>query len=380
MREEPSPEAFTRSSRRSLASSAPSRRKHTSEKCLGATTSPPGLVAYPPLEHRREPDVLPNPLLEPERPKQRSTAQSLSARKRRPSGIDSSLRFTASSGDWRNSGTRLNVRRKVLRATCPERRAVHRHAEPLVRVHADRVGSLPALEERAKLRAHSGRARVGGVYMEPNACAFAHVGDRRDRVDRSRTRRPDRRDDGTCVLEREQLRPHLGTRRRPEPCSSSSSSFAALSAAECACSEQRTTRRPGRAARATASADSTPVEAVSSMWPWSSAGSPRSCASHSSDTSSSSWSAGEVRQRIPTWLSAAIRSSARTPGSEAVVAKYAKKRGLCQCVSPGMSTASRSAARPRTAPDRPGARAEGAARISPGSTCERTGSSSARSR
>jgi len=28
------------------------------------------------------------------------------------SGIESSLRFTASSGDWRNSGTRLNVRRK----------------------------------------------------------------------------------------------------------------------------------------------------------------------------------------------------------------------------------------------------------------------------
>ena len=125
--------------------------------------------------------------------------------------------------------------------------------------------------------------------------------------------------------------------------SSSSRSFAALSTDGVRVLASRR-RRGGRAAalRATASATSVLVEAVSSMCPCSPAGSPRSCASQSSVTSSSSWSAGDVRQRIPTWFSPAMRISARTPGSEPVVAKYAKKRGLCQCVIPGMSTSSRS--------------------------------------
>ena len=90
------------------------------------------------------------------------------------------------------------------------------------------------------------------------------------------------------------------------------------------CSEQTTTRLPGDAARAAASAVISPVEAVSSIWPWRPSGRPSRSASQASVTSSSSWSAGEARQRIPTWFSAATRSSARIPGSEAVVAKYAK--------------------------------------------------------
>ena len=45
---------------------------------------------------------------------------------------------------------------------------------------------------------------------------------------------------------------------------------------------------------------------------------------------------------MPTWFRPAISSSARMPGSEAVLAKYAKKRGLCQCVSAGIRTSSRS--------------------------------------
>ena len=46
-----------------------------------------------------------------------------------------------------------------------------------------------------------------------------------------------------------------------------------------------------------------------------SSGRPTSCRSQSTVSSSSSWSAGDVRQRIPTWLSPAMRSSASTPGS-----------------------------------------------------------------
>ncbi len=90
---------------------------------------------------------------------------------------------------------------------------------------------------------------------------------------------------------------------------------------ECVCSEQTTTLRSGAAARAAVSAVISPDEAVSSMCPWSGSGRPSSCRSQSSVTSSSSCSAGEARQRIPTWLSPAIRSSARIPGSAAVVAK-----------------------------------------------------------
>ena len=41
-------------------------------------------------------------------------------------------------------------------------------------------------------------------------------------------------------------------------------------------------------------------------------------------------------------FSAAIRSSARIPGSEPVFANHAKKRGWFQCVSPGRISSSRS--------------------------------------
>ena len=41
---------------------------------------------------------------------------------------------------------------EVLLAPRPQDRAVHRHAEPLVRVHADGVGALPAGEVIAELR------------------------------------------------------------------------------------------------------------------------------------------------------------------------------------------------------------------------------------
>ena len=92
---------------------------------------------------------------------------------------------------------------------------------------------------------------------------------------------------------------------------SSSSSRHAFATDECACSEATTTRAPGFACRAAASATIVHVEAVSSMWPCRPSGSPSSCASQSSVTSSSSCSAGEVRQRIPTWFNPALSSSAR---------------------------------------------------------------------
>ena len=66
------------------------------------------------------------------------------------------------------------------------------------------------------------------------------------------------------------------------------------------------------------------VEAVSSMCPCQPLGSPSSSAVQSSTTASSSVDAGEVRHRIAIVFSVADSSSARIPGSDALVAKYAK--------------------------------------------------------
>ena len=64
-----------------------------------------------------------------------------------------------------------------------------------------------------------------------------------------------------------------------------------------------------------------PVEAVSSMWPCQPSGSPSSLAVQSQHHPSSSVDAGAVRHRKPTELSVAASSSARIPGSAALVAK-----------------------------------------------------------
>ena len=99
-----------------------------------------------------------------------------------------------------------------------------------------------------------------------------------------------------------------------------SSILAALSAAECAWSEQTIRSRPvvARAAMIAASVD---VDAVSSMCPCQPLGSPSSCAVQSSTTASSSVAAGAVRHRNATELSVAVSSSARIAGSAAVLAK-----------------------------------------------------------
>ena len=95
---------------------------------------------------------------------------------------------------------------------------------------------------------------------------------------------------------------------------------AALSTEEWACSEQTTTFLPVTCF-ATMHVASVDVDAVSSMCPCHPSGRPSSCASQSIVSSSSSVRAGEVRQRKPTLFSVATSSSARIPGSDAVVAK-----------------------------------------------------------
>ena len=97
-----------------------------------------------------------------------------------------------------------------------------------------------------------------------------------------------------------------------------------------------------RVPRAAISAASVEVDAVSSMWPCQPAGRPSSCATQSQTSSSSSVEAGAVRQRKPTEFSVAASSSARIPGSAPLTAKYAKKRGCCQWVTPGRRISSRS--------------------------------------
>ena len=191
-----------------------------------------------------------------------------------------------------------------------------------MRVDDDRVGALPAGECVAQLGADRRRPGVGGVDVQPDACR-ARTRPRSGRPGRSSSSRSSR----------------SSRRRRTRPLRSSASgrsrnasstgvarasrprSRHAFSTEECACSEQTTTRASGLAPRAAASAAIVPVDAVSSRWPCRPAGSPSSCASQSSVSSSSSCSAGEVRQRIPTWFRPAISSSARMPGSEPVFAK-----------------------------------------------------------
>jgi hypothetical protein len=78
--------------------------------------------------------------------------------------------------------------------------------------------------------------------------------------------------------------------------------------------------------------------------------------------------AGDVRQMKATELSVAARNSARMPGSAALLAKYAKNRGLCQCVVPGSRISSRSRRTSANGSPRSGGDAGRRLRISPGST------------
>ncbi len=140
--------------------------------------------------------------------------------------------------------------------------------------------------------------------------------DLRHGIDRRHARRPDRREDERTRPRRRSARVASGTRRRSAPSAARARGAAPLSRPRSARARSRRGRDgPGWRERATIAAASTPVEAVSSMWPANSSGRPTSCRSQSTVTSSSSWSAGDVRQRIPTWLSPAMRSSASTPGS-----------------------------------------------------------------
>ena len=70
---------------------------------------------------------------------------------------------------------------------------------------------------------------------------------------------------------------------------------------------------------------------------------PSAWRSQSTTTPSSSVPTGEVRHSIAFWPSAAVSSSPRIPGPEALVAKYAKKPGCCQCVRLGTIRRSTSA-------------------------------------
>ena len=128
--------------------------------------------------------------------------------------------------------------------------------------------------------------------------------------------------------------------------------------------------------RAAISAASVEVDAVSSMCPCQPSGSPSSCRTQSTVRSSSSVDAGDACHRIATWFIVAASSSARMPGSDAVMAKYAKKRGCCQFVSAGTISSSRSWSTFANGSPCSGGDAGSFADSSPGATCASTGSSS----
>ena len=92
--------------------------------------------------------------------------------------------------------------------------------------------------------------------------------------------------------------------------------------------------------RAPARAISDEVEAVSVSSPSNATGRPSAWRSQSTTSSSSSVPIGDVRHSIAFWPKPAVSISPRMPGPEAVVAKYARNPGCCQCVALG-STRSR---------------------------------------
>jgi hypothetical protein len=81
------------------------------------------------------------------------------------------------------------------------------------------------------------------------------------------------------------------------------------------------------ASRAASSAWNVDDDPLSLITPSNDAGRPSSSPSHRVATSSSSVAAGDVRQSIACWLSAAVRNSASTPGALPVLLKYAKNAG-----------------------------------------------------
>ena len=87
--------------------------------------------------------------------------------------------------------------------------------------------------------------------------------------------------------------------------------------------------------RAPARAISDEIDAVSVSRPSNASGRPRAWRSQSTTTSSSSVPIGEVRHSMAFWPRAAVSISPRMPGPDAVVAKYAKNPGCCQCVAFG---------------------------------------------
>ena len=113
----------------------------------------------------------------------------------------------------------------------------------------------------------------------------------------------------------------------------------ARSTEEWACSEATTTRRSGLAVRAAHNAASVEIEAVSSMWPCHVAGKPSSWPSHESVSSSSSVTAGEVRQSMPFAFIVAARSSARIPGCDAVIAEVGEEPRVVPVRDPGQQHA-----------------------------------------
>ena len=124
------------------------------------------------------------------------------------------------------------------------------------------------------------------------------------------------------------------------------------------------------------------VEAVSWMTPpprpsrANESGRPSAWRSWSRTTCSSSVAAGLVAHNIP-WAPMPLESrSPSTPAGEEFAGKYAKKRGCCQCVSPGTRCSSRSASTASSGSGCSGSAVGSDAVTSPGCTWARTGISS----
>ncbi len=109
------------------------------------------------------------------------------------------------------------------------------------------------------------------------------------------------------------------------------------------------------------------------MWPCHSPGRPSSWPSHESVSSSSSVTAGEVRQSMPLAFIVAASSSARMPGCDAVIAEVGEEARVVPVRDArACSTRSRSASTSANGSASSGGEAGRPARISPGSTVDIT--------
>ena len=107
----------------------------------------------------------------------------------------------------------------IVHSAAVEGTQIERREQPLVRIHDDGVRPPAAVHHVAHAGREGGGPRIGRVDVEPRASVLSEaIGNRLDRIDAGRRRRPDRRDDRHRYRSRRPVRRHrLAQRVGPHP-------------------------------------------------------------------------------------------------------------------------------------------------------------------